>query len=89
MLVEPVDLLRLTHVFEKLFLVLMCFEHLDQLGNSMLSFFVHPAVELLTVICRGPCNPQCCIPFPGNSVHRFVFPKMILLLVWVDLVILL
>ena len=49
--------------------------------------FVHPAVELLRGICLELCNPQCCIRFPGSSVHRFVFSKMILLLVCVDLVI--
>ena len=27
------------------------------------------------------CYPQCCIWFPGSSVHRIVFAKMILLLV--------
>ena len=38
--------------------------------------FVHLAVELLRVICLGLSYPQRCIRFPGNSVHRFVFPKM-------------
>ena len=37
---EPVDLLRLAHIFTKLFFVLMWFEHLDQLSNSMLSLFI-------------------------------------------------
>ena len=32
---EPVDLLRLAHIFKKLFFVLMGFKLLDQLGNCL------------------------------------------------------
>ena len=37
---EPVDLLRLTHILKKLFLVLMFLEHLDQLGDCLSFLFI-------------------------------------------------
>ena len=54
---EPVDLLRLTHIFKKLFFVLRS-------TWQLYVVFVNPAVELL----RG----VCLIWFTESSVHRFV-----------------
>ena len=77
---ESVDLLRLA-----LFLVLMGFKLLDQLGDCLSFSFI----LLLNrwEIYLGFGSPRCCNGSPGSFALGIVFPKMILFFDWVDLVI--
>ena len=82
---EPVDLLRLTHLLKKLFLVLTGFKLLDQLGDCRLSLLILLLNRWEGCLEFG--SPPCCIRSLGSSAFRFAFPKMILFLDHVNLVI--
>ena len=65
--------------------MLMFLEHIDQLCDVVF-VAVHPAVSPLRSVYQVFCSQQCCFGFPRSSPHFVAIPKMVLLLVKVDLV---
>ena len=81
---ELVDLLRLSQVLNKRFIMLVVLELLDQ--PLLRSRVLCSAARLQKEVLQLFCDPRCCYRFPLNSSNRQMGPKMTLRLGFVDLV---